>query len=267
MHGRLNIAVGLGEGVAFLSEALARFAWQMLSGRPPAARELRNLGRTMEALEKRGLVARMENGAWELTTRGRARMNAGGAPEERWDRGWSGAWHCLVFDLPAQAHGLRLRLHRLLKTHRLGYLQQSVWISPDPLPDLASIMNGRTPGLGSMLTFRLLPNPGTTDAGIVAEAWDFPAVNEAYAAWQAHVRTVPSPRAKGASVLAFATWSRLEQSLWRRAVRLDPLLPRELVPTGYRGYDAWKERSQLSRNVTWSLGHTGKVVAKAFVST
>ena len=265
MHGRLNIAVGLGEGVVLLSEALTRFAWRMLSGRPPAARELRNLERTMEALEKRGWVTRMENGAWGLTPRGR--MGASLAPTERWDRGWSGAWHCLVFDLPAQAHGLRLRLHRLLKTHRLGYLQQSVWISPDPLPDLAGIMNVRTPRLGSMLTFRLLPNPGTTDAGIVAEAWDFPAVNAAYAAWQAHVRTVPSPRAKGASGTAFATWSLLERSLWRRAVRLDPLLPRPLAPTGYRGYDAWKERSQLSRNVTWSLGPRGAVVAKAFVST
>ena len=263
MHGRLNIAVGLGEGVVLLSEALTRFAWQTMSGRPPAERELRNLGRTMEALEKQGLVARMENGAWGLTPRGR--RDARLAPAERWDRGWSGAWHCLVFDLPAQAHGLRLRLHRLLKTHRLGYLQQSVWISPDPLPDLAGIMNVRTPRLGSMLTFRLLPNPGTTDAGIVAEAWDFPTVNEAYAAWQAHVRAAP-PRAKGASGTAFAAWSRRERLLWRRAFRRDPLLPRQLAPAGYLGYDAWAELMQLSRDATQKAARLVDDAAKTSVS-
>jgi len=265
MHGRLNIAVGLGEGVVFLSAALTRFAWRTMSGRPPAERELHNLRRTIAALEKRGLVTRMENGTWELTPRGRARMNDGGAPEERWDRTWSGVWHCLVFDLPARAYGLRLRLHRLLKTHRLGYLQQSVWISPDPLPDLTRIMEVRTPGLGTMLTFRFQPNPGTTDADIVAEAWDYPAINETYAAWQAHVRAAP-PRAKGASGTAFAAWSRRERLLWRRAFRRDPLLPRQLAPAGYLGYDAWAERMQLSRDATQKAARLVDDAAKTSVS-
>ena len=39
----------------------------------------------------------------------------------------------VVFDLPEAKNKLRVRLRRFLQEQHFGYLQNSVWITPDPL--------------------------------------------------------------------------------------------------------------------------------------
>jgi DNA-binding transcriptional regulator PaaX len=251
MHPRLEFAAGLGEGVVFLSRAVARLTWRIAVGPPPAERELRNLRRTLGALENQGLVAREGGGTWRLTAPGRALVHGGVHPPVRWDRPWNGRWHCLVFDLPERERGLRMRLHRLLRRHRLGFLQQSVWVSPDPLPNLADF---ERPGVGTLLTFELRPNPGTTDGEIVTEAWDFAVVNRAYSEWQTHCRRCPLLEPGARSGGANEDWLEREKELWRGAVSSDPFLPRTLLPDGYLGVEAWTERLRFHARIARKLG-------------
>ncbi len=39
-----------------------------------------------------------------------------------------------------------------------------------------------------------------------------------------------------------AEWSANEHAAWRAAVNADPLLPAELLPPGYLGRKAWRQR-------------------------
>jgi len=71
----------------------------------------------------------------KFTERGRLAALGGVDPVARWERDWDGKWRLLIFDLPASQMELRIRLWRWLRSQRFGYLQQSVWISPDPVDD------------------------------------------------------------------------------------------------------------------------------------
>ena len=101
--------------------------------------------------------------------------------ESRWRRDWDGRWRLVLFDLPV-AHGTaRDRLRRNLRRCGFGYLQNSVWISPDPLgEEMASLVSSRA-SVESLVLLEARPCAGETDEEIVAGAWDFDAINRARA--------------------------------------------------------------------------------------
>lgn len=48
---------------------------------------------------------------------------------------WDGKWRILIFDIPEQQRYKRDRLRKMLLNLGLKQLQESVWITPYPLPD------------------------------------------------------------------------------------------------------------------------------------
>jgi phenylacetic acid degradation operon negative regulatory protein len=58
---------------------------------------------------------------------------AGRDPEQCWERQWDGQWRIVLFDVPLQKNTQRRRLWRYLRDKGFGYLQNSVWVTPDPL--------------------------------------------------------------------------------------------------------------------------------------
>src|SRR5881396_3327041 len=93
--------------------------------------QLRQLERA-RFLERRNLKG---EATLRLTVQGRAAAWGGVDPASRWQRAWDGRWRLLLFDLPARDQKLRLRLWRWLRTHRFGYLQLSVWLTPDAIDE------------------------------------------------------------------------------------------------------------------------------------
>ena len=94
------------------------------------------MARSVHYLTRRGLVEKRrdaEGWVYALTASGRQRLNRGIDPVARWNRRWDGRWRQVIFDLPARKKALRARLLRWLRANRFGYLQDSVWITPDPL--------------------------------------------------------------------------------------------------------------------------------------
>ncbi len=71
-----------------------------------------------------------------LTEAGRVQALGGRDPVERWGRPWDRTWRMVMFDLPETERALRTKLRRVLAEQRMGCLQKSVWIAPDPLVDL-----------------------------------------------------------------------------------------------------------------------------------
>lgn len=88
-------------------------------------------------LEGRKLIERKSGSdrdrLYRLSARGRLHALGGRDPEERWTRSWDGDWRLVIFDVPIRRNAQRERLRRYLRARNFGCLQNSVWITPDPM--------------------------------------------------------------------------------------------------------------------------------------
>jgi phenylacetic acid degradation operon negative regulatory protein len=183
---------------------------------------------------------------YRLTAKGRLLVAGGRDPVAAWERGWDGWWRQLIFDLPEREHRARVALLRWLRRQQFGYLQDSVWITPDPVKDLAAAVRGWSANASLMAMLECRSAPGFGAADLVTAAWPFAAINQAYSLYEQfvvdalrRVRTAP-PTPPGLVLLL-----REERERWLAAVTRDPLLPAALLPGGYRGRVAWQTRGRL----------------------
>lgn len=209
------------------------------------------LGRRIQQLEAQKLVERQHptkpavgKGFFRITAEGRLRALGGRDPVQQWQRSWDGRWRLLVFDLPAKEVALRTRLRRYLTNQSFGYLQNSVWITPDSLHDAARILHGYRESVESLTLFDGRPCDGASDAELVEGAWNFTVINERYAEHRRTVAQCPlaSPPRSPSERARVCAWAQRERTAWKRAFVLDPLLPAPLLPAGYLGRKAWEER-------------------------
>jgi DNA-binding transcriptional regulator PaaX len=127
-----------------------------------------------------------------------------------------------------------------------GYLQNSVWVTPDPVSEERALLAGGPVDVESLILLEARPCAGETNAEIVAGAWDFTKINRRYAAH----RQVLARRPRGhlgskAAAAMFHRWLREERLAWLCAIELDPLLPSGLLPHEYAGTDAWRDRVKV----------------------
>ncbi len=206
--------------------------------------------RQLQELEARKLVERQSGDAadavYRLSESGRLAALGGCDPETEWSRRWDGRWRMVLFDLPqAKAHA-RARLRRFLKSSRFGFLQNSVWISPDPLSDITRELSASAEDVESIITLEARPAAGETDMDIVAGAWNFPRINQKYEQCLKVFREFPrAKRSEGKSSAELHRWAQLERMTWREAIASDPFLPAKLLPKDYLGKKAWLERVRV----------------------
>lgn len=212
-------------------------------------------------LEKKRFIERKstsETRAYRLTAQGRLHALGGRDPKVQWSRAWDGRWRLVLFDLPTTQNAQRNRLRRYLRERGFGYLQNSVWITPDPLDEEAQLMRGEKIDVESLILFEARPCAGESHAEIVGGAWDFDRINERY---RSHLKILADkPNAKlenKAQALALRRWAEGERAAWKEAVDSDPLLPRRLLPPGYLGQRAWQRRIDVLRKAKRDL-HTFK---------
>ena len=204
----------------------------------------------LRRLEAKGLIEAAEargEQVLRLTRSGQAAFDGGRDPEAAWNRDWDGNWHLLTFDLPREASQARVKFWRWLRARRFGRLQGSVWITADPVSDLAAVAQeaGLDPGLVVVFTGRIEnEQPGQ----VVAKAWDFPGLDRAYREYLEFSKRIlamlrrhqqPLPMAELAPILSE------DRRLWWAAVRSDPFLPKAILPPDYSGIDAWEIRREL----------------------
>jgi len=109
---------------------------------------------------------------YRLTRQGRLHALGGRDPQARWAREWDGRWRLVLFDVPTAQNSHRTRLRRYLRDKGFGYLQNSVWITPDSLDAERQILVGGKINVESLLLLEARPCAGESDAEIVAGAWD-----------------------------------------------------------------------------------------------
>jgi phenylacetic acid degradation operon negative regulatory protein len=210
------------------------------------------------ALEKLRLVERdpqdCDQRLYRLTEQGRLRALGGRDPEMQWSRSWDGHWRLVVFDVPISRNAHREKLRRYLRNQGFGRLQNSIWITPDPLRDECDILKGTKGNVGALTLFEARPCGGESDEEIVAGAWNFDRINRRY---MRHLRILDQhpdgPLQDEASARALQRWASAERQAWLAAILIDPLLPQTLLPPDYLGRKSWHRRTAVFRRAGQQL--------------
>jgi phenylacetic acid degradation operon negative regulatory protein len=223
-----------------------------------------DLRRQLAILEKRRLLEseQLSDGQrlHRLTEAGRRLALGPRDPVSRWKRRWDGKWRMVVFDVPQRRAGERIRLRRSLADRGFGYLQDSVWITPDPLKGERSVLSTAPVDVETLILLEARPCAGESDAQIVAGAWDFEAINAGYALHRQVLDRWPHrfPFSE-ADATRLQQWCCEERQAWNAAISFDPLLPERLLPADYHGREAWKRRAEV-------MGRVGRNI-RAFQGT
>lgn len=181
-----------------------------------------------------------------LTEAGRLQALGGRDPEACWRRRWDGRWRLVLFDVPEVRSSTRNKLRRYLQRRSFGYLQNSVWITPDPVQDERAILADGPVDVESLLLLEARPCAGESDAEIVAGAWDFAGINRGYACHREILLRRPGRRMDTeAAAKTFHRWLREERAAWLELMERDPLLPGALLPPDYTGRQAWRQRQEV----------------------
>ncbi len=206
--------------------------------------------RQIHELEARKVLERKLGGTAEaiyrLSESGRLIALGGRDPMAQWNRPWDGCWRMILFDLPEAEASARVKLRRFLRSSGFGFLQNSVWITPDPLSPITRELSAEAEDVESLITLEARPAADETDADIVAGAWNFENINRLYERSLKILSQFPTTKTKtGAPVEPLLRWAKQEKLAWQEATSADPLLPDSLLPPGYLGKQTWTERSRV----------------------
>ena len=234
------------------AEKLARPTFRNLTDSYESWAYRKGLLRQVAVLEKHQLIERdrdaPEDRMYRLTWQGRLHALGGRDPQARWSRQWDGRWRLVLFDVPTAQNTHRGRLRRYLRAKGFGYLQKSVWITPDSLEEERQIVGGGKINVESLILLEARPCAGESDAEIVAGAWDFDRINRRYARQLKILDERPTATlGTEAAAGALLRWAAAEREAWLDAVTSDPLLPNRILPPGYLGQQAWRRRIEVLR--------------------
>jgi phenylacetic acid degradation operon negative regulatory protein len=200
-------------------------------------------------LERRGLVERgsgLGSQVYRLSEAGRRAALGGRDPDAAWDRPWDGVWRVLMFDVPIAHGAARSRLRRRLKAAGFGFLQNSVWISPDPIPADLRQLTQDADGVEFLTELSARTAGKETDLELVRASWCFGELDRRHEHCLEILANLPRPRSvSGDFRKALLDWGKAEHQAWQAVVDLDPFLPGSLLPAGYRGREVWRRRMQV----------------------
>jgi phenylacetic acid degradation operon negative regulatory protein len=222
------------------------------------------LERQLARLEKTRLLERQESSGGgrihRLTDTGCLHALGGRDPVRSWKRSWDGHWRMVLFDVPQHRAGERTKLRRYLRHRGFGYLQNSVWVTPDPVQGERNLLADGPVNVESLLLLEARPCAGETDVEIVLGAWNFDVINDNYARHDSVLTRRPKGRLDtSAAARSFQRWLGEERLAWLEAISMDPLLPEKLHPPGYRGVRAWRTRHE-------AMARAGEQIRSATVS-
>lgn len=183
-----------------------------------------------------------------LTQKGVTAGLLGGDPERHWQRWWDGKWHMVLFDLPETERAARRKLREKLVASGFGCMQRSAWLSPDPLDEIAEQLRPLAVNAAMLVLLDATPCGGETAANMVAAAWDFRKINGAWQVLSDHLDTAPQDLT-AVPKQNIGRWVAKERNLLRRCLRIDPLLPKQLLPPNYQGIAIWQMRRRILANI------------------
>ena len=207
----------------------------------------------LSRMNRKGWLAVERRGPWSyygLTRRGRKLLEEGRRRiyhpprDERWD----GAWYLITYSIPESRRRLRDQLRVQLMWLGCGMAGNGVWITPHDVRAEVNAVAAALHVTRHLQIFRA-EHAGPTDVdGLVEQAWDLRALDARYASflnrWRAGFEGCRRCLATGkrdddclSPASCFVRRFRLVHE-YRAFPLLDPYLPRELLPSDWKGFEA-----------------------------
>lgn len=192
------------------------------------------------------IEARKRGDRFSRTTEKGIRLAFGGRnPAEFWSRPWNGCWTLVSFDIPKGKNHTRQRMLREFRGRRYGMIHESLWLTPDPVPQPAFRFNKAEHPV-RLRSYQLHGDFGGITPDDIYHAWNFGKVGRNYQTYIDFAEQgVAHDRDRSSSPAGLKEWVLLERTLWNAACDLDPLLPDALLPRDYLGKAAWESRMRV----------------------
>ena len=114
-----------------------------------------NFWRSLENLERGGLVEKNEKGQYSVTDKGRNALLIHSTDILRKPMRWDKRWRVIIFDIPKDREKIRQRLRHTILIHGFLMLQKSVWIYPYQCEDLVALLKSEL-RLGRQLLYMVV---------------------------------------------------------------------------------------------------------------
>jgi len=154
--------------------------------------------------------------------------------------------------LPETERESRRKLRKKLFATGFGCMQRSAWISPDPLDAVALELRPLAVNAANLVLLDSTPCGGESSMDLVRAAWDFKRINAAWKYLDAHLEVAPD-LSEPLTQDRLARWVAKERDLLKRCFRLDPFLPKQLLPAHYLGMAIWQRRRRILSKLTQKL--------------
>ena len=217
-----------GGGAAWTSAVITAFARLGIAEKATRQALMRTAVDGWLSAEKTGRLTQ-----WHLTAAGRQLLTEGTEriysfmyPAENWDR----RWLLVAARIPDGDRSIRHTVRTRLGWAGLGWLGPGLWISahPEREAEVARVLSQAGVTDAHLFTATRSGLDGAAD--MVRAAWDLDAIERQYERFIAEFSG-----AEPGDVLA----RQVELvHAWRRFPAIDPALPRELLPAGWRGLEA-----------------------------
>ncbi len=188
-------------------------------------------------LERQRLIERRGRGTdarFAITLTGRKRV-ATLEPSRAWNKPWDGKWRVFSYDLPETRRKDRKLLWHELHARKFGLLQRSVWVWPHDVEAMLLEMveaHGIPECFCGFESGRLFL---CNDREVVNSAWDFEEIGRRHQVYLKRLVADPAALDAARDLSGVARVARAEREAYAHAFSFDPLLPRSLWPSGYRG--------------------------------
>ena len=217
-----------GGGVAWTSALIAAFARLGIAEKATRQALMRTAVDGWLSAEKTGRLTQ-----WHLTAAGRELLTEGTEriysfmyAAENWDR----RWLLVAARIPDGDRSIRHTVRTRLSWAGLGWLGTGLWISahPEREAEVARVLSQA--GVADAHLFTATRSGLDGAAEMVRAAWDLDGIERQYERFIAEFSG-----AEPGDVLARQVGL---VHAWRRFPAIDPALPRELLPAGWRGHEA-----------------------------
>jgi DNA-binding transcriptional regulator PaaX len=131
---------------------------------------------------------------------------------------------------------VRRQLLCWLRQNDFGFLQNSVWIRPDPITRIKDTLKDFRDNVKCLIPLEARAGDRASCLAIVRGAWDFGEINHRY---QTYLDWVSKKTRRDLN------WFRQERLNWLHATSLDPFLPQKMLPPDYLGISAWRARQKI----------------------
>lgn len=219
--------------------------------------EMRAANRALDRLEHQQFLEKTGQGeqvVYHITTKGKELLRQRRPSVTLRNRKWDGRWRMVVFDFPETARKGRDAFRRLLCQQRMGCLQKSVWITPDPIITAWHKILTETSLTDWVLLFESAELGPVDDIDIARKVWHLDELGERYERFIVKHAALKN-RLHGArqSDLSgeLGREVRKESREYSSLLADDPLLPSSLLPWGFAAGRA----DALHANIRGTLRH------------